>query len=185
MFLDWKNIVKMIILPKAIYRFSARKGKSESRSLVSSSLQPHGIYSSWNSAGQNTGVSSHSLFQGIFPTQGSNPGFPHDRQIFYQPPGKPKNTGVGSLSLLQGIFPTQELNQGLLHCRQILYQVSYEELWAMTTQSKISVFLFRWWWWWGERGNRWWRDGWERWAQRLKPTLCAVVSDFHPDAEGS
>ena len=31
-------------------------------------------YSSWNSPGQNTGVGSFSLLQGIFPTQGSNPG---------------------------------------------------------------------------------------------------------------
>ena len=34
--------------------------------------------------GQNTGVDSLSLLQGIFPTQGSNPGFPHCRQILYQ-----------------------------------------------------------------------------------------------------
>ena len=39
-----------------------------------SSLQAHGLYSPWNSPGQNTGVGSHSLLQGIFPTQGSNPG---------------------------------------------------------------------------------------------------------------
>ena len=38
----------------------------------------------WNSPGLNTGVGSHSLLQGIFPTQGSNPGFPHCRQILYQ-----------------------------------------------------------------------------------------------------
>ena len=38
----------------------------------------------WNSPGQNTGVGSFSLFQGIFPTQGSNPGLPHCRQILYQ-----------------------------------------------------------------------------------------------------
>ena len=37
----------------------------------------------WNSPGQNTGVGCHSLLQGIFPTQGSNPGFPHCRQILY------------------------------------------------------------------------------------------------------
>ena len=30
---------------------------------------PHGLYSPWNSPGQNTGVGSHSLLQGIFPTQ--------------------------------------------------------------------------------------------------------------------
>ena len=48
----------------------------ESRSVMSDSLQPRGLYSPWNSPGQNTGVSSLSLFQGIFPIQGSNPG-PH------------------------------------------------------------------------------------------------------------
>ena len=37
----------------------------------------------WNSPGQNTRVGSHSLLQGIFPTQGSNPGFPHCRRILY------------------------------------------------------------------------------------------------------
>ena len=42
------------------------------------------IYSSWNSPGQNTGVGSLSLLQGIFPTQGLNPGLPHCRQILYQ-----------------------------------------------------------------------------------------------------
>ena len=36
-----------------------------------------GQYSPWNSPSQNTGVCSLSLFQGIFPTQGSNPGLPH------------------------------------------------------------------------------------------------------------
>ena len=37
-----------------------------------------------NSLGQNTGVGSLSLLQGIFPTQGLNPGLPHCRQILYQ-----------------------------------------------------------------------------------------------------
>ena len=47
---------------------------------MSDSLQPHGPYSPWNSPGQNTGVGSLSLLQGIFPTQGSNPGLLHCRQ---------------------------------------------------------------------------------------------------------
>ena len=38
----------------------------------------------WNSPGQNTGVGSHSLLQGIFPTQGLNPGLPHCGWILYQ-----------------------------------------------------------------------------------------------------
>ena len=41
-------------------------------------------YSSWNSPGQNTGVGSLSLLQGIFLTQRSNPGLPHGRRILYQ-----------------------------------------------------------------------------------------------------
>ena len=50
--------------------------RSRSHSVVSYSLQPHGLYSPCNSPGQNTGVGSSSLLQGIFPTQGSNPGLP-------------------------------------------------------------------------------------------------------------
>ena len=48
------------------------------------SLQPHGLCSPWNSPGQNTGVGSLSLLQETFPTQGSNPGLRHCRQILYQ-----------------------------------------------------------------------------------------------------
>ena len=61
---------------------------SESRSVMSDSLQPHGLYSPWNSPGQNTGVGSLSLLQRIFPIQGLNPGLPHCRQILYQPSHK-------------------------------------------------------------------------------------------------
>ena len=57
---------------------------SESRSIVSDSFWPHGLYSPWNSPGQNTRVGSLSLLQGIFPTQGSNPGLLYCRQILYQ-----------------------------------------------------------------------------------------------------
>ena len=56
---------------------------SESRSVISNSLWPHGLYSPWNSPGQNTGVGSLSPLQGIFPSQGSNPGLPHCRKILY------------------------------------------------------------------------------------------------------
>ena len=57
---------------------------SESHSFVSDSLQPHGLYSPRNSPGQNTGMGSLSLLQGIFPTQGSNPCLPHCRWILCQ-----------------------------------------------------------------------------------------------------
>ena len=51
---------------------------------MSGVLWPHGLYSPWNSPGQNTGVGSFSILQGIFPTEGSNPGLLHCRQILYQ-----------------------------------------------------------------------------------------------------
>ena len=58
--------------------------ESESCSVMSYSLWPHGLYNPWNSSDQNAGVGSRSLLQGIFPTQISNPGLPHWRQVLYQ-----------------------------------------------------------------------------------------------------
>ena len=60
------------------------QGESESHLVVSSSLRPHGLYSTWNSPGQNTGVGSLSFPHEIFPTQGLNPGLLHCRKILYQ-----------------------------------------------------------------------------------------------------
>ena len=57
---------------------------SESRSVTSDSLRPHGLYSPWNSPGQNTEVGSLSLHQGIFSTQESNQALLHRRMILYQ-----------------------------------------------------------------------------------------------------
>ena len=42
------------------------------------------LYSPWNSPGQNIGVGSFFLLQGIFPTQVLNPGPLHCRWILYQ-----------------------------------------------------------------------------------------------------
>ena len=60
----------------------------QSHSVVSASLQPHGLELSKLlcpriSPGKNPGVGSHSFLQGIFPTQGSNPGLPYCRQFLY------------------------------------------------------------------------------------------------------
>ena len=74
------SIDKWII--KVMYSFS--ESESEICSVLSDSLRPHGIYSPWNSPGQNTGVGSFSLLQGIFPTQGLNSGLSHCRWILYQ-----------------------------------------------------------------------------------------------------
>ena len=56
----------------------------ESHSVVSVSLWPHGLYSPWNSLGQNTGVGSLSFLQQIFQTQELNQGLLHCRWVLYQ-----------------------------------------------------------------------------------------------------
>ena len=55
--------------------------------------EPHGLYSPWNSLGQNTGVGSLSLLLGIFPTQGSNPSLLHCRQPCSRPLPTHASTG--------------------------------------------------------------------------------------------
>ena len=108
-----------------------------SDSLQTHRLQPASFLCPWNPPSKNTEVGSHSLLQGIFPTQGLNLGLPHCRQILYClshqgsspkkvlifqlfptlcnpmycslcPWNSPgKNTGVGCHSLLQVAFLTQ------------------------------------------------------------------------------
>ena len=64
------------------------KWKMKVKSVVSDSLQPHGLEPTrllcpWSFPGKSTGVGCHFLLQGIFPTQGLNPGLPHCRQTLY------------------------------------------------------------------------------------------------------
>ena len=93
--------------------------------------------------GQNTGMCSLSLLQGIFPTQRSNRGLPHCKWIFLpaEPEGKPEITRVGSLSLLQQIFLTQKSNWGLLHCRRILYQLSHRDPRQMVVKKIRQIII--------------------------------------------
>ena len=56
----------------------------KSHSVMSNSLRPNELYSArflcpWDSPGKNTGMGSHSLFQGIFPIEGSNSSLLHYR----------------------------------------------------------------------------------------------------------
>ena len=74
----WGNKRSLVIISIFLVKWS------ESHSVMSDSLQPHGLYNPWNSPGQNTGVGTLSLLQGIFPTQGSYPGLLHCRQMLYQ-----------------------------------------------------------------------------------------------------
>ena len=95
------------------------------------------LYSPWNSPGQNTGVGSLSLLQGIFLTQGSNSGLPHCGQILYQLRHKGSPRIPSSLSLLQQIFLTQQSNWGFLHCRWIFTK------WAILPTDREAISQFK------------------------------------------
>ena len=93
-FLGWRNY------DSTSYQRNLENGLCVCYSLnhVQLFVTPWAIYSPWNSPGQNTGVGSLSLLQGIFPTQGSNwvDSLPAELQ------GNPKNTGVGSYPFSSG-----------------------------------------------------------------------------------
>ena len=108
---------------------------------MSNSLRLHGLYSPWNSPGQNTGVGSLSLLQGNPPNPGIEPRSPtlQADSLPAKPPGKPKSTGVGSLSHLRWIFPTQKSNRDLLHCRWILYSRDQDHVKCSKNMTKYSA----------------------------------------------
>ena len=70
-------------------KLTARCACMLSCSVVSDSLQPHGLYPArllhpWDFPDKDTGVGCHLILQRIFLTQGSNPGLPHCRQTVYR-----------------------------------------------------------------------------------------------------
>ena len=115
--IDFININTLVLMCHAVLSCSVVP------TLNPMDCSPPGSCVRGDSPGKNTGVGCHGLLQGIFPTQGSNPGVQHCRRI---PPRKPKNTGVSILSLLQGILQNQESIQALLNRRQMFYQQSYQ-----------------------------------------------------------
>ena len=95
------NFTKIIISQLLV----KNANESESCSVVSDSLQYHCLHSPLNSSWQNTGVGCHFLLQGIFPTQGSNPGLPHCRQILDQLSYQVKPNGRKQIKIQS--FPSQ------------------------------------------------------------------------------
>ena len=102
--------------------------KWKSLSCVSDSLWLHGLYSPWNSPGQNTGVGSLSLLQGNFSTQGLNPGLLHCRWILYQL--SHKGSPWISQCWLKGFSWFQQADIGMLPS---------EKLHQFTCQPNISI----------------------------------------------
>ena len=86
---DWETNTYLLtlILCQALYWRLCCAGPSHS--VMSDSLWPHGLQPSrplcpWGFSRQEYWRGCHALLQGIFPTQGSNPGLPHCRRILYR-----------------------------------------------------------------------------------------------------
>ena len=84
--LEWKLIFSIPVATAEFSKFAGilSEALSQQHLLGFEIAQLEDTYSPWNSLDENTGVGSLSLLQGIFPTQGSNPGVPHYRWILYQ-----------------------------------------------------------------------------------------------------
>ena len=90
--------------------------ESQSRTAVSDSLQPYGLHSPWNSPGQNTGVGSLSLLQGIFPSQGLNPdgkASAYNSRDLGSIPGSRRSPGEGNGNPLQYSCLENPMGQGI------------------------------------------------------------------------
>ena len=101
----------------------------------------------WNSPDQNTGVGSLSLLQGIFSTQGSNPGLPHCRQILrWEAPNFTNHDvfrqcfSTQAAELPNNQTPTSNLGTIKSESRSGIFSASPQWFqWA--TQAKDTIFI--------------------------------------------
>ena len=107
---------------------------------MSDSLWPQGLYSPWNSPGQSTGVGSLSLLQAIFPTQGSNPGLPHCRQILYQLSHK-GHTVVSQIVDCTGLGSSLLVLLSL--CRQSILKEPLRVIWLKKYKAECVTLLLK------------------------------------------
>ena len=119
-----------------------------------------GTISPWNSPGQNTGVGSLSLLQGIFSTQGSDPGLPHCRWIFYQliHEGSPVSNMLPFI-FTPSVYTCHQMMTSIsppfwsgLVCDCLLWKIIYggndsnhlqdSPMWVLVFSSKLSFLFF-------------------------------------------
>ena len=111
--------------------------ESESRSVVSYSLQSHGLYGPWNYPGHSTGVGAFPFSRGIFPTQESNQGLSLRRQILYQLSHK------GSLEEKKCVQGYKQ-QQYLCVCVQALFCVQlFATPWTVAHQAPLFMVFSR------------------------------------------
>ena len=125
---EWPQVRKRSVFIPVPKKGNAKEcsSESESHSVMSDSLRPHGLYCPWNSPGQNTGVGNISLLHGIFQTQGSKQCLLHFRQTLHQlsHKGNPKIKEWVAYPFSSRSSRLRDPIRVLLHCRWILYQLS-------------------------------------------------------------
>ena len=115
------------------------------------SLPPHGLFSPWNSPGQNTEVGSCSHLQGIFPNQGLNPSLLHCEQILYQLRHKGRPRILEWIAYPFSSRSSQPRNQTRVSCNaggffyQLIYQGSPSESRSVMSDSLQSHGLYNLW----------------------------------------
>ena len=110
-------------------------------------LYPTRLLCPWNSPGKNTGVGCHALLQGIFPTQGSNPGFPYCRHILYHlsHQGNPEALGQGSASSSHGpiLYSLQGKDVFYIWNGGRKYQKKNNISWCMKTMWSLIISVHK------------------------------------------
>ena len=102
----------------------------------------HQTHCPWNSPSKNTGVGSHSLLQGIFLTQGSNPGLLHCRQILYCLSHQGRLHGVGMQKQVEALLSVPLSHQACACFTAFALSVSSFEL-KMLIPSLHSMPSFK------------------------------------------
>ena len=99
----------------------------------------------WNYPGKNTGVHCHSLLQGIFLTQGSNPGL-HWRQILYCLSHQENLRVVLSIRLMLATFHnvfSNHLGHHILNYASKITFLYFLNMWPVSNFSYLSMNLKR------------------------------------------
>ena len=127
---DWFIYLSIYVKTRMALTSIMKKMKllSTQHTVVSDSLQPRGLWPTrllcpWNSPGKNTAVDSHSLLQGIFLTQGLNPGLLHCRQILYYLSchGSTQSSCSASHSDIAGLWPSSIWSK-MAHLHDVIMQ---------------------------------------------------------------
>ena len=133
--------------PSSLFNFfQVSEWVSESCSVVSDSLQPHGL--SMEFSRQNPGAGSLSLLQGIFPAQGSNPGLSQCRRILrWEAPNFTNHNVFRQCFSTQAAefpsnqMPTSTLEQLNLNPTVVFFSVSPHQWFQWAAQAKGTIFI--------------------------------------------